>query len=303
MPDQLNRISPLIRLAALIAVVILSAQVSLIPVAAAPARNDDELSVTSAQDEGELATEPAAEEGEPIAEESEPIAEEGESADESANAEDVPADESEELADEPAPAEEEAVAESAPTDEVQAEEEVASEPALEITTMAAALAPIDDPVADGFLIRLLNAINARRSRNGTQHLSYVPAHANAALDGFLARTAPANAWPGPCGHHLVGGSFSWDFVNAAGYGGAPRGEVLACPGPEPYWTPDRTAEQWWESPIHFDVLYADPYANALACSALGRGSVGDGGSSKKKNNRGSGAAEAASAVICVTFSR
>src|SRR5262249_28630915 len=65
------------------------------------------------------------------------------------------------------------------------------------------------------------------------------------------------------------GAFSWDYVLATGFGGEARGEVLACPGPEPYWTPGRAAAQWWDSPSHFKVLYADPYANALACSANG----------------------------------
>jgi hypothetical protein len=86
---------------------------------------------------------------------------------------------------------------------------------------------------------------------------------------------------------------------AAGFGGAPRGEVLACPGPEPYWTPDRTAEQWWDSPIHFGVLYADGDSSAIACSAQG---VRDGSNeSSKKKRKSSGSPDAASAIICVTF--
>jgi hypothetical protein len=171
--------------------------------------------------------------------------------------------------------------------------------AVLILTAQIAVAPVDaapladDEVADGFLLRLLEEINARRASLGNQGLSYVPAQANAALDGFLAETAPALAWPGPCMHHLVDGAFSWDYVNAAGFDGEARGEVLACPGPEPYWTPDRAADQWWGSPIHFDVLYADPEANALACSAYGVNSSGG-----KKKGRVS---DAAMAVLCVTF--
>jgi hypothetical protein len=151
----------------------------------------------------------------------------------------------------------------------------------------------DDADADAFLNRLLDEINLRRDVVGTQHLAYVPASANAALDGFLDQTMPFLAWPGPCMHHLVGGAYSWDFVLAAGFGGNPHGEVLACPGPGPYWTPNRAAEQWWNSPIHFGVLYADPDANALACSAHG---VQPGG----KRTRSQGA-DVASAVLCVTF--
>jgi hypothetical protein len=164
-------------------------------------------------------------------------------------------------------------------------------------TVVAAPASDDDEVADGYLISLLGAINERRDRIGTQHLSYVPASANAALDGFFSETVGAIGWPGPCMHILVDGAFSWDYVIAAGFGGDPRGEVIACPGPEPYWTPDLAAEQWWESPIHFGVLYADPSSNAIACSAYGVSS-GDRGTKKR---RGGGTSGAASAVLCVTF--
>src|SRR4051812_24294323 len=101
---------------------------------------------------------------------------------------------------------------------------------------------------------------------------------------------PAMAWPRPCQHHLVGGAFSWEYVLATGFDGEARGEVLACPGPVPYWTPGRTAEQWWESPHHFSVLYADPDANGLACSANGiRSSVIASSSNKiSGNNRRKG---------------
>ena len=171
--------------------------------------------------------------------------------------------------------------------------------AVLVLTVQIAVAPVDaapaaaDEVADGFLLRLLDEINVRRASIGNQGLSYVPAHANAALDGFLTATAPSLAWPGPCMHRLVDGAFSWDYVNAAGFGGEARGEVLACPGPEPYWTPDRAADQWWVSPIHFDVLYADPEANTLACSAYGVNNSGG-----KRKGRVS---DAAMAVLCVTF--
>ena len=176
--------------------------------------------------------------------------------------------------------------------------------AAQVAVLPATAAPArdDDEVADAFLVHLLEAINQRRDKNGTQHLAFVPASANAALDAFLAETVSEIEWPGLCMHHVVDGSFSWDFVMAAGFGGDPRGEVLACPGPEPYWTPDRAAEQWWDSPVHFDVLYADPDANALACSAYDvRGGSGDGGKGKKKKVNSAG--EAASAVLCVTFQR
>lgn len=152
---------------------------------------------------------------------------------------------------------------------------------------------------DGFLRRLLDEINARRALAGTQPLTSVPSTATAALDGFLAQTLPELAWPGPCVHHLVDGEGSWSYVQAAGFGGEMRGEVLACPGPEePYWTPGRTADEWWSSPAHFEVLYGDPDANTVVCSAAG---VQGASSGRGRNRGGSRAAEAASAVLCVTF--
>lgn len=163
-----------------------------------------------------------------------------------------------------------------------------------VPPVAAAPARQHDEVVEAFLARLLDEINARRGALGHQRLAYVPPVAGAALDGFLAVAAPAMAWPGPCMHQIVGGAFSWDYVQAAGFGGEARGEVLACPGPEPYWTPGRAAEQWWESPIHFSVLYGDGEANAVACSAYGV--QADGG----VRRRGS-VDRAASAILCVTF--
>jgi hypothetical protein len=150
----------------------------------------------------------------------------------------------------------------------------------------------DENVADPFLNRLLDEINIRRDAVGTPRLVFVPRPANDALNSFLGYTAPTIAWPGPCMHQLINGGYSWDYMQAAtGFDAEARGEVLACPGPEPYWTPDRAAEQWWESPVHFDVLYADWDANAVACSAYGTQGMGG------KKNRTS----AAMAVLCVTF--
>jgi hypothetical protein len=162
---------------------------------------------------------------------------------------------------------------------------------------AGAVAATDDDQSSSFLSRLLIAINRRRDAVGTQHLGYVPPDAAAPLDSFLDESLPSLAWPRPCGHQLVDGAFSWDYVLATGFDGEARGEVLACPGPEPYWTPDLAAEQWWESPSHFDVLYADPYANALACSVSG---VREGAGARKEKGK-SRSEQAASAILCVTF--
>ena len=170
-------------------------------------------------------------------------------------------------------------------------------PPATVASATPAAGPANDNPMSAFLNRLLDEINKRRDRIGTQRLDYIPPDAAAPLDGFLAKTMPSLAWPRPCGHHLVGGAFSWDYVLATGFGGEARGEVLACPGPEPYWTPARAAEQWWESPSHFAVLYADPYADALACGVAGMRSGVQVGKPKGKIE----AADAASAILCVTF--
>lgn len=322
MPDQLPRFSTVLRVFALCSALLIATQVASPPVVAAD--RDEELTASSTDHEAEAADE-AIEEADdpgPAPEDESVAAADGEA--ESAEDADSPAEDADQTIGAPADAESEPVAESVDEGEPVAEQaddvmdaepvsepayggdeepvhvEVASAPAPAHTERPmAAPVPIDDQVDDLFLRRLLDAINERRDRNGTQRLAYVPASANSALDGFLAETIARAGWPPPCSHEIIDGAFAWDYVMAAGFGGDPRGEVLACPSTEPYWTPDRAAEQWWDSPIHFDVLYADDYATSIACSAYGvRGGVNEGG--KKKRN-GGGTQDAASAVICVTF--
>ena len=295
MPVKLSRASLLVRLFAACTALLIAVQPLSAPAAAAPAREDAELIVTS-PDEADEAAVDSTDEAE------EAIDEPAEDASEEAAAE--PGDAAEEEAAEPAQDEDEAGAEPAADagDAADYLVEVADEPAEEPAggSIVIAAAPIDDdPVADPFLLRLLDAINERRERNGTQPLTFVPGSANAALDSFFAGTVSGLGWPGPCSHDFADGALAWDAVTATGFGGAPRGEVLACPGPEPYWTPDRTAEQWWDSPIHHDVLYADGGSSAIACSAYGvQGGASGNGKNKRKSGGSSGAA---SAVICVTF--
>lgn len=166
--------------------------------------------------------------------------------------------------------------------------------ALSVNALSVNAAPTldDEDVSDPFLTRLLQEINDRRDAAGTPPFTFVPRSANDALDTFFAQAAPAIAWPSPCLHNDVDGALAWDYVLAAGFGGEARGEVLACPGPEPYWTPGRVAEIWWTSPVHHEILYADADANAIACSAYGM-------TAGQRRNRSR--SDAASAVICVTF--
>ena len=312
MPDQLLRFAAVLRVFALCSALLIATQVAS-PLVAAAADRDEELTASSADHEAEAGDEAAEAADDPgPAPEDESVAA---ADDEAAPAEDAdsPAEDADQTIGAPADAESEPVAESA--DDVMEAEPVSEpayggdeepvyveaasvpEPAHTERQMAAPV-PIDDQVDDLFLRRLLDAINERRDRNGTQRLAYVPASANSALDGFLAETISRAGWPPPCSHEIIDGAFAWDYVMAAGFGGDPRGEVLACPSTEPYWTPDRAAEQWWDSPIHFNVLYADDSATSIACSAYGvRGGANEG---KKKRN-GGGTQDAASAVICVTF--
>ncbi len=154
---------------------------------------------------------------------------------------------------------------------------------------SAGIVEVRDDATDAFVSRLLDEINARRDAVGTPRLSFVAHGANAALDEFLAYTAPSMTYPNPCMHVTIGDAVAWDYVAGHGYGTNPVGEVLACPDPDGsgYWTPSRTADSWLESPVHADILYGDPDANAIACGAYAP--------------RKSGRSVAAAAVLCVTY--
>ena len=41
--------------------------------------------------------------------------------------------------------------------------------------------------------------------------------------------------------------------------------MLACPDDTGFWTADRIADAWLNSPVHFDEIYGDGDANAVAC--------------------------------------
>lgn len=148
---------------------------------------------------------------------------------------------------------------------------------------------VRNEATDAFMNRLLDEINARRDAVGTPRLAFVARGANAALDEFLAYTAPAMMYPNPCMHLTIGDALAWDYVADQGYGSNPLGEVLACPDPDAsgYWTPSLTAEMWLASPGHADILYGDPEARAIACGAYAP--------------RKSGRSVAAAAVLCVTY--
>ena len=118
-----------------------------------------------------------------------------------------------------------------------------------------------------YLADLLDEINARRAMVGTQPMAYIGDEANAAVDAYLADLTPKLVATFGCYH---GSTPAWDYVEAAtGFGGEARGEVLACPDETGYWTSDRTADAWLNSPIHFQEIYGDRDANAVACGTYG----------------------------------
>src|SRR3954462_10122203 len=113
---------------------------------------------------------------------------------------------------------------------------------LAVPEAQAATPSRDDEVTDPYLKRLLDEINLRRKVVGSSTLAFVPRPANDALGKFFGETAPAISWPRPCDHQLLDGAYSWDYMQSvSGFGAQAHGEVLACPGPEAFWTPERAA--------------------------------------------------------------
>jgi uncharacterized protein YkwD len=118
-----------------------------------------------------------------------------------------------------------------------------------------------------YLEDLLGEINARRAMVGTQPVSYIGEEANEAVGAYLADLTPELEANFSCYH---GSTPAWDYVEAAtGFDGEARGEVLACPDESGYWTSDAIADAWLNSPGHFEEIYGDGDANAVACGTYG----------------------------------
>src|SRR6266536_3047877 len=128
---------------------------------------------------------------------------------------------------------------------------------------------IDTRVAS-YLDQLLTEINIRREKAGTPPVVYADQTANQAVSQYLADLTPLMVSLHSCfhgNHNPV--SPSWDYVTIAGFGGQARGEVLACPGDNGFWTAPKIADGWWNSPSHFSSLYGDARVNAIACGTFG----------------------------------
>ncbi|HYU20718.1 MAG TPA: CAP domain-containing protein [Chloroflexota bacterium] len=121
-----------------------------------------------------------------------------------------------------------------------------------------------------FLAQLLDEINVRREQIGSPPVGYASDQANAAASQYLADLTPLMLALARC-FHGDGSSVrpGWDYVSDTGFRGEGRGEVLACPGRDGYWTAARVADGWWSSPLHRQILYADAAINTVACGTYG----------------------------------
>ena len=148
----------------------------------------------------------------------------------------------------------------------------AADPAADKTDLAS---DVLDARASSYLDSLLGEINARRAKAGTPPVVYAGLEANQAIGQYLADLTPLMVSQHAC-FHGTGKPVApgWDYVKGSGFGGEARGEVLACPGDNGFWTASKIADGWWNSPSHWRSLYGDPRANAIACGTFGPQSGG-----------------------------
>jgi uncharacterized protein YkwD len=127
-----------------------------------------------------------------------------------------------------------------------------------------------DARAASYLDQLLGEINERRAKAGSPPVVYAGLEANQAVGQYLADLTPRMVALHSC-FHGNGNPVSpgWDYVKVSGFGGEARGEVLACPGDDGFWTAPKIADGWWNSPSHWRSLYGDPRVNAIACGTFG----------------------------------
>ncbi len=127
-----------------------------------------------------------------------------------------------------------------------------------------------DARAASYLDQLLNEINDRRARAGSPPVVYAGIEANQAVGQYLADLTPMMVSMHACFHGMGDPvNPSWDYVKDTGFGGEARGEVLACPGDNGFWTAPKIADGWWNSPSHWRSLYGDPRVNTIACGTFG----------------------------------
>ncbi len=133
-----------------------------------------------------------------------------------------------------------------------------------------ASAGVLDVQAASYLDQLLGEINERRAKAGSPPVVFAGIEANQAVGQYLADLTPRMVSQRAC-FHGTGNPVSpgWDYVKGSGFSGEARGEVLACPGDNGFWTAPKIADGWWSSPSHWRSLYGDPRVNAIACGTFG----------------------------------
>lgn len=143
----------------------------------------------------------------------------------------------------------------------------AADPAAEQTNVTAG---VMDSRAASYLDQLLGEINDRRAKAGSPPVIFAGADANLAVSQYLTDLTPMMVSMRSC-FHGTGNPVSpgWDYVKGVGFRGEARGEVLACPGDDGFWTAPKIADGWWNSPSHWRSLYGDPNVNAIACGTFG----------------------------------
>jgi hypothetical protein len=132
-----------------------------------------------------------------------------------------------------------------------------------------------DIQAASYLDQLLGEINERRAKAGSPPVVFAGLEANQAGGQYLTDLTPRMVAMHSCFHGTgIPVAPGWDYVKGSGFSGEARGEVLACPGDNGFWTAPKIADGWWSSPAHFRSLYGDPKVNAIACGTFGAQSGG-----------------------------
>ncbi|MCC7372562.1 MAG: hypothetical protein IT306_29380 [Chloroflexi bacterium] len=142
--------------------------------------------------------------------------------------------------------------------------------AADVAAEQTSVSGVMDAQAASYLDQLLSEINARRTRAGSPPVIYAGLDANLAVSQYLSDLTPLMVSAHSC-FHGNGNPVSpgWDYVKGSGFRAEARGEVLACPGDNGYWTAAKIADGWWGSPSHWRSLYGDPRVNAIACGTFG----------------------------------
>lgn len=131
-----------------------------------------------------------------------------------------------------------------------------------------------DAVRKAYLTLLYQEVNVRRGRAASPPFEAMLDAGNEAVNAYLVELTPIMEQHHACFHgsDIMGLRAGWDYLPDQGVTLPVGGEVLACPDVDGggFWTPPGIADGWWRSPHHFETLYIDIRANAVACGAYNR---------------------------------